>query len=253
MGVFFPLFVFKFFNQNRMMKYLFLSLIALFSSYSLFASSLPLALIYKGPGSCVEDCSESAARIAKKAGLKTQFVGPGKINPDLLKKAKIWIQPGGSSSKAAAAMGIEQLSQIREFVLLGGGYVGFCAGGFLTTEKIGNTQNDGLGIIKGNTHLYEEVPDQATMLNIQWNQKNHHLYWEGGPYFIKDPSDTLSKVTAYYPNHSIASLFSTYGSGKISITGLHPEAPLWWRTSSHLIDEDGLDDSLAIEMIQSVL
>src|SRR3954463_13790060 len=86
------------------------------------------ALVYKGPGSCEDGCSEAAALVAKLAGLHPVFVDPHPASADVFKNAAVWIQPGGKSRTVGATMSAELKSWIQNFVAAGGGYVGFCAG-----------------------------------------------------------------------------------------------------------------------------
>jgi hypothetical protein len=51
----------------------------------------PLALIYKGEGSCEEDCSESLAAIAQKMGFETKYVGPQERDYAVFEGASVWL------------------------------------------------------------------------------------------------------------------------------------------------------------------
>lgn len=238
----------------------------------------PLALIYKGPGSCETyqqylGCSEAAARVAQKAGFDVLYVGPGKPTIDF-KKASIWIQPGGRVKSQAEAMSPELLQKIKEFVFQGGGYVGFCAGGFLATEKFGWKNIDpttkkkipyesaGLGILPGKSLLYTGFDKQLSGDLISqvaptiWNNQTRHIYWELGPYF-NSSSTKKAEILSYYLNkegqndtkHALT-IRSQFGQGKVFVTGVHPEAPLNWSTYFKLQDPDGEDFDLAIDMIK---
>src|SRR5687768_3595822 len=108
-------------------------LICLLLGLTASVSAAPLALVYNGKGAC-KGCDLGAAKAAMLAGLEVKYVDENLKDFSVFKKAVIWIQPGGKSGVAINAMGREYLSAIREFVGLGGGYVGFCAGGFFSTE-----------------------------------------------------------------------------------------------------------------------
>jgi hypothetical protein len=43
---------------------------------------------------------------------------------------------------------------------------------------------------------------------------------------------------------------ASYGEGRVSVSGVHPEAPQWWRDYYKLQDSDGLDYDLAVGMIR---
>jgi hypothetical protein len=212
-----------------------------------------IALVYKGPGSCSEDCSEGAAEVARLAGLTPQYVGPTDDNPELFYEAAIWIQPGGKSSVVGKNMTPKLKDLIRKFVSEGGAYVGFCAGGFYATDLIGQTGNIGLGLIHAESTLYREVNNYAEILSLNWNGKQREVYWEGGPYFTLPKTNSLIQVLAQYPDGTAATIESRYGLGNVVVTGAHPEAPAWWSVSEKINDTDGVDHDLAVDMVQRAL
>lgn len=208
------------------------------------------ALVYRGPGSCEEGCSESAALMAELAGFNPVFVGPTETDPKLFDNAAIWIQPGGKSTAVGRAMTEALKNRIRAFVHGGGAYVGFCAGGFYATERIGTTRDRGLGLIVGRSRLYRKVKDEAAILDLSWGGSRRQVYWEGGPAFYPPPSGAGVDITATYPDGSAASIRGIYGTGRVYVTGMHPEAPQSWLDYFHLDDSDGLDHELAVDMIK---
>ena len=211
-------------------------------------SPLGKALVYRGPGSCEEHCSEAAALTAESAGFVAVFVGPDEVRKEVFEDAKVWIQPGGMSSTVAQTMLPDLKANLKRFVAEGGAYVGYCAGGFLATPMIASRGIEGLGLLPGLNGMYVE-PNEAMLYDIQWNGKTRKMYWEGGPYFILGPNDT-AEVTATYPNGQAASVRAPYGLGRVYVTGLHPEAPQDWRDYFKMQDTDGLDVDLAVEMIR---
>jgi glutamine amidotransferase-like uncharacterized protein len=239
------------------------------------AHAKPLALIYKGAGSCPQEattgCSEAAAFAAKQAGFDYQFIGPQEIpSRALFEKARVWIQPGGRAKTQQEAMSSGLKSAIVNFVGSGGGYVGFCAGGFLAYEKFGwdtpqgSFEAKGLGLIPGKSLYYnffdneitEEKP--AKIIKTLWNNKQRWVYWELGPYFPRPSKETPEfEIISTYEAHSkkeeaslIMTLKTKYLTGKIFITAVHPEAPADWREYYKVGDQDQLDTDLAASMIQ---
>lgn len=188
--------------------------------------------------------------MAQQAGLSPIFVGPSESNHGVFKNAVVWIQPGGTSKTVGMNMTEELKGWIREFVMGGGGYVGFCAGGFYATSKIGSLDDPGLGVIPGTSHLYENAPDHVGVFPITWNGRQRSVYWEGGPSFTVPTKGAGAEITATYPDGSAASVRASYGLGRAYVTGLHPEAPQFWRNYYRLDDADGLDYDLAVDMIR---
>lgn len=206
----------------------------------------PLALVYRGTGACTEGCATSAAEMATLEGFRVKYVTE-KVALTAFKGASLWIQPGGESLEAAAAMSPELKAAIREFVKNGGGYVGFCAGGLLSTSLIGESKVEGLGIMPGISRHYKGTGADAEMLSVDWGGKSYELYFEGGPYFEKAGN---AEPVGMYSNGQIASMRASFGKGRVFVTGPHPEAPQSWRDSYRFKDSDGLDYILARQMVQ---
>jgi glutamine amidotransferase-like uncharacterized protein len=238
------------------MRYLFLfGALALSNA---LAESKGRALVYKGPGSCTEGCSEAAADIARSLDLQVIFVGEQETSDFVFRDADVWIQPGGQSREALRAMNEQLKSNIKTFVAQGGAYVGFCAGMFVASEWIDKEEPyAGLGLIKGSTKLFLEPgpPNKGFVVSATSAlAKTRQFYFEGGPYWILNKnSGPASVVTWRYANGAIAGLQSLYGSGRVTVIGTHPEAPQAWRDFYQLKDDDGLDFNVAQSMLRWAL
>ena len=218
------------------------------------ASKSRVALVYIGRGSCNDRCSEAAANIAKMAGLTPRFVTPEMINPTVFTDAVVWIQPGGNAIKASAAIGEKKLRLIRKFVHEGGGYVGLCAGAFLADTTVDSKDTvRGLGIIPWSTDYYPiDSGENGTLARITWRGKSRVLFFNGGGTFALDDSHPV-KVIAKYEDGQPATIETTFGNGRLALTGAHPEALESWKTDAKLNDPDGSDWDLALEMLCDVL
>lgn len=251
-----------------------ISLLLCLIGFSLFLpavseASRPLALIYKGPGACSLDqgdagesgygCAEAAADVARAAGFQFKFVGPNDLseNPSeaevksIFKNARVWIQPGGIAVTAILAMSNGLKNQIVKFVSQGGGYVGFCAGAFLATDRIGSTRYHGFGILTGFTAPYGyESPDglDFAFLETNWNGKKRAVYFEGGPYLYGQ--DSSAEVIATFADGYAAAVQEKFGKGRVSVSGPHPEAPAIWSAEEGAQDPDGSDLFLGVAMVR---
>jgi len=248
-----------------------------------FAATKPIALVYAGYGAC-DLCVYGAADMAFRAGLDVVFVDEASIDYSLFREAKVWIQPGGHSVEQAVSMGPILMQHVRNFVNNGGGYVGFCAGSFISTPKIGDSKVDGFGFIP----TYYHHPDDSQAWQIEQieipEEGKRWVYFAGGPKFEITDADIKfvgAKVMARALNGDIEELYSHYGRGRIAVSGFHPEAnELWksgklffllgkkrafkallettvygpvalWDSSPYFaIDPDGSDYDIAIKMIQ---
>jgi glutamine amidotransferase-like uncharacterized protein len=231
-----------------MIRFLFL----IFGALSAHASkNNGVALIYQGPGSCLEedsDCTQAAAQVARLAGFTPRLIKHDRTDvKKIFSKAKVWIQPGGVSNEAYNSMSDELIEGIKSFVKGGGGYVGFCAGGFMATQWIGGTRGIGFGFISGGTGLYHKGWSLPPVL---WNGTIRHIWFEGGPYFYGFQHDPSVEVTATYETGAAAAIRAPYGEGRVWVTGLHPEAPANWATDDGVVDPDGSEQHLAAEMVQ---
>ena len=212
----------------------------------------PLALIYKGLGSCSADqgdagtpaygCSEASSDAAVKAGFDYLFVGPND-SPDF-SKAAVWIQPGGNSDAANAAMSSKLKNDLIQYVSNGGGYVGICAGAFLAA--------DWFHIFPGTADLYTYNAIQSNVdyafLKINWSGTERYIYFEGGPYF-HNLGSSVEVMATFDDTGDVAAARATYGKGRVYVSGAHPEAPALWSSEDGNTDPDGSDISLAAGMI----
>lgn len=214
----------------------------------------PLALVWSGPGACRPSCLLDAARVALKAGFRVGYVNENTRDFSMFKEAKLWVQPGGVSVTAARAMGPAMQEAVREFVAAGGGYVGFCAGAFISTGKIGTTSWDGYGIVPGGTELLMQDGNDHAMLKVKTTTRGTRwMYYAGGP-FLKITDEELAanqgEVIAWYPDGSIAGYRGHYGLGKVAVVGFHPEASFIWKLAKGKIDKDGSDTAFAGDMVK---
>lgn len=226
----------------------FLLLLSLLSSTA-FAFD---ALIWGGPGACKDGCIDAAVHVTKLAGFDPMIVTPENFDASLFETAKLWIQPGGKSGTASNAMGEANREILKKFIAAGGGYVGFCAGAFLTTPKVGETRVPGLGIIDGRTRVYRRAKGYPSVEKMITSDGIRFHYWEGGPWFqfSKNQSAKITVKSRYHTTNAINAVEAFYGKGRISVSGTHPEAPQWWYDDSDIVDEDGLDNHLAAEMVK---
>lgn len=228
----------------------------------------PLALIYKGHGSCSASdgdagdsgygCSEAAADVAKAAGFDYRFVGPNDLPENattaqvqaLFKDARIWVQPGGIAQWALYSMTLKLRQELVKFITAGGGYVGFCAGAFIATSYIGSSGDPGLGIFPGRTATYGYWPENGgvsfSFEPMQWNGKLRSIYFEGGPYLYG--YGTSAEATGIFDTGYTSAAKATYGKGRVYITGAHPEAPPIWSEEDGLHDPDGHDYEIGAGM-----
>jgi glutamine amidotransferase-like uncharacterized protein len=216
-----------------------------------------LVLIYKGPGSCIDGCSEAAGDIPTSLGYEVKYVTPNDIKPEIFKNAILWIQPGGNAIDASITMGKTKLQMIRNFVWNGGAYVGFCAGAFLADKTVDDDGKiEGLGIIPVVSYYapIDSNNDMGTMTWITWNGRPRHLFFNGGANFSVKKNDSRVKVIARFDiDGSPSTIQNRFGQGNVVVSGAHPEATTVWKTEGNLQDLDGSDIDLAQDMVRRAL
>ncbi len=134
---------------------------------------------------------------------------------------------------------------------MGGGYVGFCAGAFLATSKIGTTEQDGLGIVPGKTELWDRKDGPGHLVQVSWNHRIRSVYYHGGPFLdFSGIDDSSVSVFSRYENGQVAGATMDFGRGRVAVTGAHPEASRIWNAIKFLHDEDGSDQFLVAKLMQ---
>src|SRR3712207_9585365 len=89
---------------------------------------------------------------------------------------------------------------IREFVGSGGGYLGFCLGGYLAGET------PGFGLLPGDTDRFIFSPgarpdhDGDSLVTLTWAGRRRQVYFQDGAWFDLDPARGPAEVLATYDN-----------------------------------------------------
>ena len=216
-----------------------------------------LALVYRGPAS-TPGCPEAVAAALRRSrwDLQVCFVGPREqlaLEPAVLGRARLYAQPGGGGLRRAHRRMRRSADAIREFVRSGGGYLGFCLGGYLAGET------PGFGLLPGDTDRFISSPgarpDHArdSLVTLTWAGRRHQVYFQDGPWFDLDPARGPAEVLAVYANGLPAAVVAPFGRGAVGVVGPHPEAsPDWYRDSGLSVPAD-LQADLTQDLIDQVL
>ncbi len=229
--------------------------------YSTPVPAPSVALIWNGNGVCKEDCAVSAVNAAKLAGLVTRYADNKTLagNPssedieNVFHDVAVWIMPGGDATNEVGAMSTALKTALKNFVSAGGGYVGWGAGAFASTAKIGKTNQIGLGVFPGMTAVYKSKAQHnrygATIEKTTWFNDFRFFYLEGGPALLQAPP-SVEVVSRYDDQVSIAAARTVFGEGRVYVSGTSPEAPKWWWDGTGITDADGTDEAFAAQMIR---
>ena len=147
------------------------------------------------------------------------------------------IIPGGTATVQQRDLGAAGVEIIKNFVQEGGGYVGFCAGGYLAAMPPSNKpKKPGIGLIKVKYILPDQMKELRgtvfTQLNLPSFQDTLDIPYHNGPIY-EISTDDLSTVEIlgiirrqdvgwHEMNNKPCILKSKYGKGHVVVCGPHP-------------------------------
>lgn len=220
----------------------------------------PVAVVYRGPGSC-SGCSESVAALIRMSprGFDVRYIGPNeslKLTADNLQGVALYAQPGGNGSvdQAEKSLGTGGTETIKTYVAGGGHYVGFCMGAYLAGS------NPGMGLLApGDTGQYIRTPGASVkstrnaVIPIEWEGDARQHFAQDPPYIV--PSGVEGeKVLSRFTNDRVNTLVKPYGEGVVGVVGTHPEADRSWYSSRlWRKDRDKLDAAEGLRLIEQTM
>lgn len=222
--------------------------------------SAPVALVYRGPGSC-SGCSEAVAALIAKSprGFAVRYVGPNealKLTPESLQGVALYAQPGGDGTVAEAErrLGASGMQTIRDYVAGGGHYVGFCMGAYLAGS------NPGMELLApGDTGQYIRTAGASVtstrnaVIPIKWRTQSRYHFAQDPAYIV--PSGVAGEVIlSRFSNNRVNALARPYGTGGVGVVGTHPEATRSWYSSKLWSkDKDKLDAAQGLQLIEQTM
>lgn len=214
-------------------------------------------LIYRGQGVC-DGCAEAVGAVARAGGLAVRYVSQPARVPPLLGSALAFVVPGTGDDIEAMRVAFNRTvrTALRAYLQNGGRYWGLCGGAFLAVQHYWATADKkltALGIVPADADTYG-VGSAARLEQVRWYGSLRRLYFQGGPVFTLTSRAPGVRVLATYGDGSIAALSYRYGSGKVILSGPHPEATRDW------LVEDGLPTAgwqptlpLAVSMLEDLM
>jgi hypothetical protein len=213
--------------------------------------------VYRGPASrpgCPEAVAAALAR--SRWDLQVRYVGPEealRLGPEVLSRAMLYAQPGGGGLRRAHRKLRRHAPAVREFVGSGGGYLGFCLGGYLAGET------PGFGLLPGDTDRWISSPGAAVdhagdaVVTVTWAGVRRQVYVQDAPWFDLDPARGAADVLATYGNGLPAAVVAPFGRGAVGVVGPHPEATPDWFTDVGLRVPADLRADLSQDLIDGVM
>ncbi len=99
------------------------------------APAAPIRVAVFADGGARKTKGPAAEAVERVPGFEVRLVTGEDIRAGKLKDFRVLIQPGGSGSGQAKALGQEGRERVKEFVKQGGGYIGICAGAYLASRS----------------------------------------------------------------------------------------------------------------------
>ena len=184
------------------------------------------ALLFAGAGTWSSEVNAVESLLRSK-GTTYQKVTSNELNAmtlDQMGQFGTLIFPGGNGATEANSLSSATRQRIRDAVQkLGVGYVGFCAGAFISQAPAPSGGGDvsyGLGVVDGPVLDYYYLENQGVTTAITnlslWDGSTLDVLWYGGPVTQNEG------VLARYPDGSPAISQLRSGAGLVSVTGGHP-------------------------------
>ncbi|MER7754410.1 hypothetical protein [Kitasatospora sp. NPDC097643] len=237
----------------------------------------PLALVYRGPAAC-DGCPEAARALLERGGLAVRYIGPHErlhFAAATLAGAAVYVQPGGTNGQeVTTAWDLLRRDPafrpelVRDYVRGGGRYLGLCMGGYLAGDP-------GFDLLPGDSGQYvhaegASVTDERDQLvDVTWRGHRQRMYFQDGPYFDLDPTPnapetgtetgtgaapgSVDVLARYLPDNHPAAVVAPYGTGRVAVSGPHPEAPPDWYRDYHLSDESPTGLALGDDLVRTLL
>lgn len=219
--------------------------------------SSPYVVIFDGKSIC-QGCDTPFVELFHERGYEVVEVRPGQSTPELLAGATMYIVPGGDDvTSLDDAWTSSDRDAIHGYVRNGGRYYGVCLGGYWAGQATwpGLIPGfEGLDLIPAT--VIEKSPEDKKdkIVDVEWEGALRQAYFQDGPEFdITDSSRVLKTYATYADDHAVAAFMSSYGRGKVSVSGVHVEATQDWYDDYHLQAPPGLNRDLMNEILVDLL
>ncbi|PAV46784.1 hypothetical protein CK486_16715 [Pseudomonas sp. HAR-UPW-AIA-41] len=215
----------------------------------------PYALIYNGP-TADQASTEAISSVVQQLGLTVRYIANLDDLPTQLGDARVFIIGGTDDD-------VEPLLQrftpalrttLKTYLSQGGRYLGICGGAYLAS--LGWPEEDrfveGLALVPAQSDGYDQ-DFEAKIYPVTWLGETRQMYYQAGPSFALAESPESVTRLAYFEDRQLAALMSTFGAGKVAVSGPHPEAPDSWRAEALKGDQMDRNIDLALQLLRELL
>lgn len=213
------------------------------------------ALIYNGPVAA-EYGPEAVAALAAGVGLPVQYIDDIADLPTMLDDAAVFIIGGTEDDldPLRDSFTPQILADLQDYLRSGGRYWGICGGAYIASTgwEEGSGFVEMLSIIPAVSYEFDEN-DEPQIISVQWFDETVPMYFQFGPAFELVSTSEQVNVFAYYDDGGIAGLISSYGHGKVAVTGPHPEAQDDWGDEVADVGDWEADPALGEDLLRILL
>lgn len=215
----------------------------------------PYALIYNGP-TADQASTEAISSVVQQLGLPVRYIANLDALPTQLGDARVFIIGGTDDD-------VEPLLQrftpalrttLKTYLRQGGRYLGICGGAYLAS--LGWPEEDrfveGLALVPAQSDGYDQ-DFEAKIYPVTWLGETRQMYYQAGPSFALAESPESVARLANFEDRQLAALMSTFGAGKVAVSGPHPEAPGSWRAEALRGDQMDRNIDLALQLLRELL
>jgi hypothetical protein len=225
------------------------------SSSEILPAEGSYALVYDGPVAA-EGAADAVAAVVEDIGLPVTFISDIFELPEFLEDAAVFIIGGTEDdlSPLFNAFTPEVDVALRDYLQRGGRYLGICGGAYLASsgwDEYG-TWVRMLGIIPAESGILDDN-EEPRILPIDWLGETYQMYFQYGPTFILTPTSQDVRTIAYYSDGDIAALLSSYGRGKVAVSGPHPEAEDDWADEAVNGEDWTSTTMLLVDLLEELL
>lgn len=166
-----------------------------------------------------------------------------------MQRYRLLIMPGGNFVEMGKSLTVGTAANIRYAVQHGMNYLGICAGGFLAGSS---AYYNGFNLTSGVTFGFYSAENKgihkAALAITSPGSATLEQYWEDGPQL-----SGWEQVVAKYPDGTPAVTEGNCGSGFVLLTGIHAEAPEYWRVGMVFNTPATTDNAYAAMLINAAL
>lgn len=215
--------------------------------------------VLKTAGVC-DGCAEAVSKMLFTAGIRSQILGAEQLKAAVGPRDLIVIGGGdpdgeGEWTVKQALVKAGAFDWLKAHIAGGGRYVGICAGAYLTEEWIDRDAGEkGLDIFPGRIDNYMK-DRSAHYILTRWGRAStkRWVYFQDGPGMWPRPGADIDVLGVFDKDGSAAAAVFSYGKGKVGVVSPHPEADEEWARVGGIVDKDGIDYDLGIELIRRTL